>query len=225
MRVRPLNPREIGSRYDGRRAVQTDSASTCIMVCTDSLDHKLSSPSSTAGSSISQPSSAVSERIFEMTRVFGEDSTNEEIFKEVMRDDIQRSLFDGFNCTCFVYGMTGAGKTYTMFGDMVTYLTMDANSSSVKGLIMLSLRTIIEESKARKQQQETSTGSSSIAIRMSYLEIYNESIRDLLSSNEPEHLMVVEDPQRGVFVPELTECEVLAETDILQVIRVGNARR
>ena len=57
-----------------------------------------------------------------------------------MKQDIQTSLFDGFHCTCFVYGMTGAGKTFTMFGDMNNYLTMN---SSVPGIIVLALREII----------------------------------------------------------------------------------
>lgn len=57
-----------------------------------------------------------------------------------MKGDLKQSLFEGYNCTCFVYGMTGAGKTYTMFGDICNYMTMN---SSVKGLIMLSLKEII----------------------------------------------------------------------------------
>lgn len=62
------------------------------------------------------------------------------IFESLMKDDLKNSLLEGYNCTCFVYGMTGAGKTYTMFGDICNYMTMN---SSVKGLIMLSLQEIL----------------------------------------------------------------------------------
>lgn len=58
------------------------------------------------------------DKVFEMNGVFGEYISNQEVFINTMKSDIRESLFEGFNCTCFVYGMTGAGKTYTMFGDI-----------------------------------------------------------------------------------------------------------
>lgn len=58
-----------------------------------------------------------------MDYVFREESTNADVFNRVMKNDLKRNLFDGYNCTCFVYGMTGSGKTYTMFGDMCNDLT------------------------------------------------------------------------------------------------------
>lgn len=75
------------------------------------------------------------DKLFELNRGFGEECSNNEVFDYIMKEDIRHSLFEGFNCTCFVYGMTGAGKTYTMFGDVCNYMTMKSN---VKGLIMLS---------------------------------------------------------------------------------------
>jgi len=62
-------------------------------------------------------------------------------------------------------------------------------------------------------------------VKLSYLEIYNETIRDLLSPESSENLMVIEDPARGVFVPELTEKEVNVEEEVLESIRIGNTRR
>lgn len=62
-------------------------------------------------------------------------------------------------------------------------------------------------------------------MKLSYLEIYNETIRDLLSPESSENLMVIEDPARGVFVPELTEKEVNVEEEVLESIRIGNTRR
>lgn len=81
------------------------------------------------------------DKIFEMSSTFGEEITNESVFERAMKEDMRESLMEGFNCTCFVYGMTGAGKTYTMFGDICNYMTMHSN---VKGLIMLSLREIMK---------------------------------------------------------------------------------
>lgn len=62
-------------------------------------------------------------------------------------------------------------------------------------------------------------------MKLSYLEIYNETIRDLLSAESSENLMMIEDPARGVFVPELTEKEVNVEEEVLESIRIGNTRR
>jgi hypothetical protein len=62
-------------------------------------------------------------------------------------------------------------------------------------------------------------------VKLSYLEIYNETIRDLLSPECSENLMVIEDPAKGVFVPELTEKEVSVEEEVLESIRIGNTRR
>jgi hypothetical protein len=62
------------------------------------------------------------------------------------------------------------------------------------------------------------------AIRISYLEIYNEQVLDLLDDKQ-SHLMIVEDPVRGVFVPELREIEVEHPNELIDLIVDGNNRR
>ena len=59
---------------------------------------------------------------------------------------------------------------------------------------------------------------------MSYLEIYNEQVRDLLVE-KPQHLMIVEDQANGVFVPDLKEVEVQHPNEMLDLIVIGNKRR
>lgn len=54
------------------------------------------------------------ERVFEYEEVFGQAATNLQVFERTMREPI-RNVLGGFNSTVFIYGMTGAGKTYTMF--------------------------------------------------------------------------------------------------------------
>lgn len=61
-------------------------------------------------------------------------------------------------------------------------------------------------------------------IRISYLEIYNEHVRDLLDDKQTQ-LMIVEDPVRGVFVPELREIEVEHPSELIDLIVDGNNRR
>ena len=71
-------------------------------------------------------------------------------------------VLDGFNATVFAYGATGAGKTYTMLGTDDIY--------GIMGLTFLELFRKIDEQKKNKE----------FKVLMSYLEIYNENIRDLL---------------------------------------------
>jgi hypothetical protein len=54
------------------------------------------------------------DRVYEYEEVFGQAATNSQVFERTMRDPI-RNVLAGFNSTVFIYGMTGAGKTYTMF--------------------------------------------------------------------------------------------------------------
>ena len=124
-------------------------------------------------------------------------------------------MVDGFNVSCFAYGMTGAGKTHTMLGDVEQG---EEGASSPQGLSMLACSRIFELLRERDGPAER------VAMKISYLEIYNEQVRDLLVERSPT-LMIVEDPARGVFVPDLAECDVNDPHELLHLIRVGNARR
>lgn len=59
---------------------------------------------------------------------------------------------------------------------------------------------------------------------MSYLEIYNEQVRDLLSEKNSS-LMIVEDPAKGVIVPDLNEFKVSSIEDLSSLVSLGNQRR
>jgi hypothetical protein len=94
--------------------------------------------------------------------------------------------------------MTGAGKSYTMFGDI--YHQDSPNSEP--GLVILT----VNEFFAQKIKQENQY---SFSLRLSYIEIYNEQVRDLLTQkSSSDSLMLVEDPVKGVIVSDLTEYEI-----------------
>lgn len=125
------------------------------------------------------------------------------------------NILNGYNSTLFAYGMTGAGKTHTLFGELhVESMTRD-NS----GLIWLSISELFNQI-AASDQSECEFG-----IKFSYLEIYNEQVRDLLKPNSGSSLMIVEDPAKGIFVAELTEHHVSSPKDVLYLITTGNSRR
>jgi kinesin family protein 6/9 len=91
-------------------------------------------------------------------------SSQDTVYHECV-SDVVRSVAQGYNGTVLVYGQTGAGKTYTMSGGTGNYKT--------RGCIPRSLQEIFAEVNSRPDQVYT--------IRMSYLEIYNETLYDLLS--------------------------------------------
>ncbi len=109
--------------------------------------------------------------------------------------------------------MTGAGKTYTMLGDIYNSATGEA------GICAMAIEGIFGSLTEESEQQQ-------YVVKMSYLEIYNERVIDLLGhSSSSLGLMIVEDPIRGVTVPDLAEFEVTSSKELLQLVLKGNLRR
>jgi kinesin family protein 18/19 len=135
--------------------------------------------------------------------IFPEDASNEAVYQQALRPLIL-NVFEGYNATCFAYGMTGAGKTYTVHGD---YL-----GSRQLGLTHLAFQDCFAQLEGV------------FTIHVSYLEIYNEQVRDLLAETG-KSLMVVEDPVKGVVVPELSELLVQNVDQVNRLIDRGNRLR
>ncbi|XP_006883837.1 PREDICTED: kinesin-like protein KIF18A [Elephantulus edwardii] len=141
---------------------------------------------------------------FVFDTVFDETSTQLEVFEHTTKPIIH-SFLSGYNCTVLAYGATGAGKTHTMLGS--------AAEPGVMYLTMLDLYKSIDEIKEEKVCSTT----------VSYLEVYNEQIRDLLVNSGP--LAVREDAQKGVVVQGLTLHQPKSSEEILQLLDNGNKNR
>ena len=102
---------------------------------------------------------------FIFNRVFGILSTNPEVYRDSTLPMLDLFL-KGFNCSVFAYGATGAGKTHTMLG-----------TSSNPGVIFLSMMELF-----RRVDLLQSTANKSCQVNVSYIEIYNEQVRDLLAA-------------------------------------------
>uniref|UniRef100_A0A2K6L0C0 Kinesin-like protein n=1 Tax=Rhinopithecus bieti TaxID=61621 RepID=A0A2K6L0C0_RHIBE len=105
---------------------------------------------------------------FVFDAVFDETSTQSEVFEHTTKP-ILRSFLNGYNCTVLAYGATGAGKTHTMLGS--------ADEPGVMYLTMLHLYKCMDEIKEEK----------TCSTAVSYLEVYNEQIRDLLVNSGTQH--------------------------------------
>ncbi|KAK7368903.1 hypothetical protein VNO80_10936 [Phaseolus coccineus] len=104
---------------------------------------------------------------FTFDKVFDHEASQRDVFVEISQ--LVQSALDGYKVCIFAYGQTGAGKTYTMMGR--------PDAPDLKGLIPRSLEQIFQTSQSLKDQGWKYTMQASI------LEIYNETVRDLLSSN------------------------------------------
>lgn len=128
--------------------------------------------------------------------MFGEEADNDAVF-EATRQQVEGCL-EGYNLTLLAYGVTGSGKTHTIFGN-----------DTEEGLAIRYCRQLFASS-----PQE---------VRFSYMEIYNENVRDLLADGA-KSLAVLEDGGRTV-VPELGEFAVGSDSEVAALIRQGNSRR
>jgi len=136
---------------------------------------------------------------------FNENSEQHLVFERTTKFLIDGAL-EGYNATVFAYGPTGAGKTYTMLG-----------SQDRPGLMLntfLEIFTRIEKYSIDKKYN----------VKISYLEIYNEVVRDLLNPNQ-ENLDVREDPVKGVVVAGLSEISASSPENVVSSIKNGNINR
>ncbi|KFQ94193.1 Kinesin-like KIF18A, partial [Nipponia nippon] len=141
---------------------------------------------------------------FVFDAVFAESSSQLEVFEHTTKSVIDGFL-NGYNCTVLAYGATGAGKTHTMLGS--------PEDPGVMYLTMMALYNCMDQIKEDKICN----------VAVSYLEVYNEQIRDLLVNSGP--LAVREDTQKGVVVQGLTLHQPKSAEEILQMLDYGNKNR
>uniref|UniRef100_A0A7S1SCL8 Kinesin-like protein n=1 Tax=Alexandrium catenella TaxID=2925 RepID=A0A7S1SCL8_ALECA len=122
---------------------------------------------------------------------------------------IVECVMDGYNGTIFAYGQTGTGKTHTMVGP--------AEPEELHGVIPRTFSHIFNNINMCPSKK--------FLVRASYLEIYNEEIRDLLSKNPKAKLELKDHPDGGVFVKDLSNLIVKGVNDLRQVMEVGQKNR
>uniref|UniRef100_A0A674JQV7 Kinesin-like protein n=1 Tax=Terrapene triunguis TaxID=2587831 RepID=A0A674JQV7_9SAUR len=141
---------------------------------------------------------------FVFDQVFGESATQEEVFQHTTKE-ILDGVLNGYNCSVFAYGATGAGKTYTMLG-----------SEKSPGIMYLTMVELYKRIEARKEEK-------SCEVLISYQEVYNEQIHDLLEPKGP--LAIREDPEKGVVVQGLSFHQPKSAEQLLEMLASGNRNR
>ncbi|KAK4871761.1 hypothetical protein RN001_015885 [Aquatica leii] len=146
---------------------------------------------------------------FKFDYIFPEDSTQMDLYRHIALPIVEKS-FQGYNGTIFAYGQTGTGKTYTMSGV--------SSQNDLKGIIPNTFSHIFT-------QICRASGERFFVVTVTYLEIYNEDVRDLLSSNPNIKLEVRERPDVGVYVKDLMGFTVDSIESISELMNRGNANR
>ena len=158
--------------------------------------------------SVSVTSEKHDTKTFQFDYVYPMDSTQREVYDQVAFPIVD-SIFQGYNGTVFAYGQTGCGKTFTMMG-----VTNDPN---LRGVIPNAFDHIFGYIK-------TEGNSKRFLLRCSFVEIYNEEVRDLLG-NSNKKLEVREDPKKGTFVKDLSYYSLKDTDDIEKALNKGNNNR
>ncbi|CAN8188699.1 unnamed protein product [Coccothraustes coccothraustes] len=153
------------------------------------------------------------DKAFTYDYVFDPSVEQEEVFNTAV-SPLVRGIFKGYNATVLAYGQTGSGKTYSMGG---TYTATQEHEPSV-GVIPRVIKLLFEE---KQQRQDWD-----FVLKVSYLEIYNEDILDLLCpSRERSQISIREDPKEGIKIVGLTERSVTCAQETVSCLEQGNNSR
>ncbi|KAF4467693.1 kinesin family member 18 19 [Fusarium albosuccineum] len=157
--------------------------------------------------SVLPTSKKVKDQVFAFDRVFDENTTQSDVYEGTTRNLLD-SVLDGYNATVFAYGATGCGKTHTITG-----------TSQQPGIIFMTMQELFEKIDERSQDKVTE-------VTLSYLEIYNETIRDLLvPGGSKTGLMLREDSNQTVTVSGLTSHHPKDVQEVMDIIVQGNEYR
>ncbi|GER31460.1 phragmoplast orienting kinesin 1 [Striga asiatica] len=129
------------------------------------------------------------------------------------------NCMSGYNSCMFAYGQTGSGKTYTMMGEIDKMDGKLHDDCGITPRIFEYLFTRIKEEKESRKHERLA-----YSCKCSFLEIYNEQITDLLEPSSI-NLQIREDSKKGVYVENLTECNVRTVNDVLHLLQQGAANR
>lgn len=148
---------------------------------------------------------------FKFDAVLSASATQADVYS-VAAQPIVLDVLEGYNGTIMAYGQTGAGKTYTLSDVVID----DAGESRVEGIIPRSAANIFEYASNDKDHE--------YHISMSYIQIYMETIQDLLNP-DTSSLHIREGEDGGIFIAGVQEIEVKSIEDVVTLLMLGDCNR
>ncbi|CAH0547643.1 unnamed protein product [Brassicogethes aeneus] len=161
---------------------------------------------------------SIKEKKYSFDHVFGPECSQLDVYECVVSPMIP-DIISGYNCTIFAYGATGTGKTFTMTGGN-TNSKQDWRTDPTAGIIPRSAINLFEELELIQNSKYT--------VRVSFLELYNEEVRDLLTDDDRvPPLNVFNDPNNkgSVWIQGVKEVTVCHRNDIFDLLEKGNLKR
>ncbi|SPO40546.1 probable Kinesin-3 motor protein [Pseudozyma flocculosa] len=146
---------------------------------------------------------------FSFDRAYDENTEQSTLFNYIGIELLEHA-FNGFNTCVFAYGQTGSGKSHSMVG-----------YAEAKGLIPLTCSKLFDD----VDEKMASDPHLKISVEVSYIEIYNEKVRDLLNPKNKGNLKVREHPSLGPYVEDLSKLVVSSFRDIENLMDEGNKAR
>lgn len=123
-------------------------------------------------------------------------------------------MLAGYNCTIFAYGQTGTGKTHTMSGDLSDF---HGTFSAEAGIIPRTLHRLFHALDA---------DGSEYSVKISFIELYNEELRDLLGYEEDKKVKLFEDAgKKGVIIQGMEETLITGAEEGVKRLRYGSLKR
>ncbi|KAF7990150.1 hypothetical protein HCN44_009885 [Aphidius gifuensis] len=200
VRVRPINERESQDNY--RQVIKVVDNKMLIFDPKEEENPFFYRGVQQKGRDLLKKQNKELEFIFD--HVFDTDTTNEIVFDNTTKDIIL-DLLDGYNCSVFAYGATGAGKTHTMLG-----------KDNDPGITYRTMAELFRQIDVQRDHRDFNLG-------VTYLEIYNENVQDLLHKSGP--LALREDARAGVIVANLKIVTINNADELLSLLARGNKNR
>lgn len=125
-------------------------------------------------------------------------------------------MLSGYNCTIFAYGQTGTGKTYTMSGDMTDTLGILSDNAGIIPRVLYALFQKLEDTES--------------TVKCSFIELYNEELRDLLSPDEKSNLKIYDNESKkghgsSTLIQGIEENYIHSATTGIKLLQAGSYRR
>ncbi|XP_032068617.1 kinesin-like protein KIF27 [Thamnophis elegans] len=152
------------------------------------------------------------DRVFTFDFVFGKHSTQDEVYTTCIKP-LVASLIEGYNATVFAYGQTGSGKTYTIGGGHIASVAEEE-----RGIIPRAIQEIF--------QIISENHNTDFAVKVSYIEVYKEELRDLLElETSMKDLHIREDEKGNTVIVGAKDCQVESTEEVMSLLETGNAAR